>query len=307
LDQVAQTDLTVEKRLALDVVGVVGAGVIGTSVAQSLAQTGHTVLLVDVSDAVLERSLATLRRDLRVFRVLAKSGERPDVEAMLERVRPSTQLADLRRAAFVIENVTEDWELKRDVHQAIDRVCPPACVVAVNTSAIPITRIAESISHGSRMLGMHFMNPVPLKPVVEVVRGEQTSDETLSVALALLSQMGKRAIVVADSPGFVSNRVLMLTINEAAKLVESGVASVHDIDDIFRSCFGHPMGPLETADLIGVDTIVRTLDVLAGALPGENFAACALLRSMVERGTLGRKSGEGFFGYTPPERRTSSP
>ena len=258
-----------EWTLTIGVVGVVGAGVIGTSVAQSLAQTGHAVVLVDVSEDVLEHSLKMLRRDARLHHLVAKTGEKVDVGTLLERVRASTRIDDLRRVEFVIENATEDWDIKRDLHEALDRVCAPECVIGVNTSAISITRIAGVTSRADRVLGMHFMNPVPLKPVVEVVRGAQTSADTIARAVTLLDQMGKRAVVVGDSPGFVSNRVLMLTINEAVRLLEEGVASARDIDDIFASCFGHAMGPLETADLIGLDIIVRTLDVLADALPGE--------------------------------------
>lgn len=289
------------RSISIGVVGVVGAGVIGTSVAQSLAQTGHTVLLFDVSEDVLERSLATIRRDARLHRLMSKTGEKVDADALLAHIQPSTEMDDLRRAEFVIENVTEDLSVKREVYEALDRVCPPGCVVAANTSAIPITLIAGATSRGPHIVGMHFMNPVPLKPVVEVVRGERTSDETLTRAIALLAQMGKRAVVVRDSPGFVSNRVLMLTINEAVTVLDEGIASAHDIDDIFVSCFGHAMGPLETADLIGLDTIVRTLDILANALPGTSFEASPLLRAMVDRGVLGRKSGEGFYQYAVGE------
>jgi len=279
------------------VVGVVGAGVIGTSVAQCLAQTGHDVVLIDVSKEILDESLATLRRDARLHRLVSGAGEKVDVAALLARVQPSTQIDDLRQVQFVIENVTEDWGIKRDVYEVLDRVCSPDCVIAANTSAIPITQIAGATSRGQLIVGMHFMNPVPLKPVVEVVRGAETSEDTLARATALLAEMGKRAIIVRDSPGFVSNRVLMLTINEAVVVLDEGVASAHDIDDIFVSCFGHAMGPLATADLIGLDTIVRTLDILATALQDTSFEASRLLRQMVERGQLGRKSGEGFFAY----------
>lgn len=283
--------------ISVHVIGVVGAGVIGTSLAQCLAQTGHSVLLVDVSEGVLEQSLATLRRDARFHHLITKTDERVDVGSLLARIQPSTQIDDLWRAEFVIENVTEDWSVKREVHEALDHVCTSECVIAANTSAIPITRIAGVTSRGTHVVGMHFMNPVPLKPVVEVIRGAQTSDETLAKAKTLLSQMGKRAVVVRDSPGFVSNRVLMLTINEAVRVLQEGVAPARDVDDIFVNCFGHAMGPLETADLIGLDTIVRTLDILASSLPGGSFEACPLLRSMVEDGLLGKKSGEGFFRY----------
>ena len=169
-----------DRTLTIGVVGVVGAGVIGTSVAQSLAQTGHDVVLVDLSEDVLEHSLKTLRRDARLHHLVAQTGEKVDVGALLDRVHASTQMDDLRGVEFVIENATEDWNIKREVHEALDRICAPECVFGVNTSAISITHVAAVASRGDSVLGMHFMNPVPLKPVVEVMRGEQTSADTLA-------------------------------------------------------------------------------------------------------------------------------
>jgi 3-hydroxybutyryl-CoA dehydrogenase len=182
----------------------------------------------------------------------------------------------------------------------LDRVCPPRAVFAANTSCISITRIGGWTGRADRVLGMHFMNPVPLKPVVETVRGHHTSQETLDTAAALLAGMGKEAIVVNDFPGFVSNRVLMLTINEAAWEVQDGVASPEDIDRIFVTCFGHKMGPLATGDLIGLDTIVLSLEVLLDSYGDPKFRPCPLLRKMVDAGLHGRKTERGFFDYRTP-------
>jgi 3-hydroxybutyryl-CoA dehydrogenase len=188
--------------------------------------------------------------------------------------------------------------MKRQVYPRLDRICPPHVVFAANTSAISITRLASLTSRPERIVGMHFMNPVPLKDTVEVIRGHHTSEETLETARRLLATMGKKAVVVNDFPGFVSNRVLMLTVNEAVYLVQDGVAAPQDVDEIFRSCFGHPMGPLQTADLIGLDTILYSIQVLYDSFGDSKYRPCPLLRKMVDAGLHGRKSGEGFYRYT---------
>jgi len=269
----------------------------GVGVAQDLAQTGHDVLLIDVSDDLLERAERQIARNVRLHHLVRPGAGRQDVDAVMRRIRLTTEYDVLADAEFVVENVTEDWELKSAVYQRLDDICGPLCVFGANTSAIPITRIAAATRRAPLVLGMHFMNPVPLKPAVEVVRGRHTSDETVEAAEALLAQMGKEAIVVQDSPGFVSNRVLMLTINEAVFLVQEMVATAEEVDEIFRRCFGHPMGPLETADLIGLDTIVRTLQVLQASFGDDKYQPCPLLKAMVDEGLLGRKNGRGFHTY----------
>ena len=278
-------------------VGVVGAGVIGVGVVQDLAQSGHSVLVVEIDTGVLESAQRVLRRNIRLHHLVARSGIPLNVAEVMSRVVFTTDLGLLADRQFVVENVTEDWAVKRPVYEQLDRICPESCVLAPNTSVIPITKIAAATSRPSNVVGMHFMNPVPLKPVVEVIRGQHTSDSTVEAATKLLSQMNKTAIVVADSPGFVSNRVLMLMINEAALVVHEGVAPAESVDAIFKECFGHPMGPLETADLIGIDTILRSIEGLQEELGESKYRPSPLLVTMVEAGLLGRKSGKGFYAY----------
>jgi 3-hydroxybutyryl-CoA dehydrogenase len=277
-------------------VGVVGAGVIGTTVAQDLAQTGHGVALVDTDEAVLAHALDAIASSVRLHH-LVSGGERQKVTDVLTRVAPTTDYSALADVDFVIENTTEDPEIKRLVYHRLDDALSPDCVVGANTSVIPITTIGSYTKRPQNVVGIHFMNPSPLKPAVELIRGERTSDEAVAAAHTLLTQMRKRAIEVGDSPGFVSNRVLMQMINEAAFLVHEGVASPRQIDDVFKSCFGHKMGPLETADLIGLDTILRSVEGLEAGLNDNKYRPSPLLREMVDAGRLGRKSGRGFHTY----------
>jgi len=277
--------------------GVVGAGVMGSEVAQAAAQQGLPTVLVDVSAGALERARRTIAQNLRFQRVLGSSGRAADRDEVLGRITFTTSLEDLAKADFVVENVTEDWEIKRGVYSKIDRICRPEVIFAANTSVIPITKIGSTTLRPTQVIGTHFMNPVSQKPVVEVIRGHHTSEATVAATLAALRTLGKRGIVVRDSPGFVSNRVLMLTVNEAVFLVHETVASAEEIDDIFRSCFGHKMGPLETADLIGLDTVLRSIELLYEQFCDPKYRPCPLLRRMVEAGLHGRKSGEGFYHY----------
>ncbi|MEU3558081.1 3-hydroxyacyl-CoA dehydrogenase family protein [Streptomyces fragilis] len=279
-------------------VGVVGAGVMGTGLAQALAQSGHEVILVDRSDEILARAEQEIHKGLRLGRLLGTRSPAEDRTVVAKRIAYTTEYEGFDAVDFVIENVTEDWEIKRGVYQRIDPLCPPHCVFAVNTSVIPITRVGAATTRPDRVLGMHFMNPVPMKPMVEVIRGHHTSEATLDTARRLLTQMGKECVVVQDSPGFVSNRVLMLTVNEAVYLVQEGVATAEEVDRIFKSCFGHRMGPLETADLIGLDTILQSVQGLHDAFSDSKYRPCPLLTRMVDAGLLGRKSGRGFFDYS---------
>lgn len=276
-------------------VGVVGAGVIGSGVAQLFAQTGHDVVLVDIRDEPLESARRGIAKNLRIATLL--HGARLDPAAVLARLHTARDIHALAGADFVIENVTEDWELKRRVHEEIHAVVSTEAPIAANTSAIPITRIASAGRVAQRVVGMHFMNPPPLMPMVEIIRGAHTSDDTIAAAQALAAQAGRQSIVVNDSPGFVTNRVMMLMVNEAMFLVHEGVAPAHDVDRLFKTCFGHKMGPLETADLIGLDTVLRSLDVIYGELNDGKYRPCPLLKKMVYAGLVGRKSGRGFYDY----------
>lgn len=279
------------------IIGVVGAGVMGVGVAQNLAQTGHAVILIDRSEPALRKARATIAQALRFQKFFKPSGPASPPAEILGRIRMETDLKTLNEAAFIIENVTEKWPVKQEVYAALDSICPAACLFAANTSAIPITRIASATRRPAQVIGVHFMNPVPQKNTVEVIRGFHTSEATLEATRALLQRMGKRGVVVNDSPGFVSNRVLMLTVNEAVFLLHERVAAAAQVDEIFKSCFGHPMGPLETADLIGLDTILSSLEVLYESFNDSKFRPCPLLKQMVDAGLWGRKSGQGFYTY----------
>jgi 3-hydroxybutyryl-CoA dehydrogenase len=280
----------------LETIGVIGAGVMGVGLAHALAQSGLQTLLIDVSDSILENALGQIRNNIRFQRLFQKNASGGS-EEILDRIKVSRDYDVLRQADFVIENVTEKLAIKTEVYRQLDAICLPQCVFAANTSAIPITRIAGMTRRPAQVLGMHFMNPVPLKNAVEVIRGYHTSDATLATATRLLSLMGKKAIVVSDSPGFVSNRVLMLTINEAIFLIQEKVATPEVVDEIFKNCFEHKMGPLETADLIGLDTILLSIEVLYDEFKDSKFRPCPLLRQMVDAGLHGRKSGRGFYSY----------
>lgn len=279
-------------------VGVIGAGVMGSGVAQNLAQTDHQVVLVDTSAEILARTREDIIKNTRFqafFKPQKEKGR--DFELVLSLIQFTTDYQALNEVDFVIENVTEKWEIKSKVYPLLEEICPKEAIFAANTSAIPITRIAAMTKRPTKVLGMHFMNPVPMKPMVEMIRGYHTSDETIATAKDLLAAMGKEAIVVQDSPGFVSNRVLMLTINEAVFLLHDQVASVEEVDRIFKTCFGHKMGPLETADLIGLDTILYSIEVLYESFNDSKYRPCPLLKKMVDAGLHGRKSGQGFYNY----------
>ncbi|HEU5227604.1 MAG TPA: 3-hydroxyacyl-CoA dehydrogenase family protein [Ktedonobacteraceae bacterium] len=283
--------------MSTQTVGVVGAGVMGIGVSQSLAQAGHRVLLLDLDHDILKHAREEITNNLRLARMLHNAAGQESIGDILERITFTTDYAPFATADFVIENVIENWDVKKEVHTRLDSVCPPRAVFAANTSAISITRIGSATRRADRVLGMHFMNPVPMKPTVEVIRGYHTSEETLATAQNLLASMGKKGVVVNDMPGFVSNRVLMLTVNEAVYLVQDQVASPADVDEIFRSCFGHKMGPLETADLIGLDTILYSIEVLYESFNDSKYRPCPLLKKMVDAGLYGRKNGKGFYTY----------
>jgi 3-hydroxybutyryl-CoA dehydrogenase len=284
--------------VTVSTIGVIGAGTIGRGVAQSFATKGFDVVLVDVSAEQLSAAVQQIRRDLLVLRMLP--GRRRDIadpQTVLGRIRTSVASQALAEADFVVENVTEDWAVKRAVYQEIDAVCRSGVVFGVNTSAVPITRVGSVTGRASRVIGLHFMNPVPMLDTVEVVRGTFTSEDTVTETMDLLAALGKTGIVVQDSPGFVTNRVLMPTINEAAFCVQDGVATAEQVDHMFRGCFGHPMGPLQTADLIGLDTILNSITVLYESYRDSKYRPAPLLVRMVEAGLLGRKTGRGFYTY----------
>lgn len=287
-----------ETLMNAKLIGVVGAGVMGSGVAQNLAQSGYRVVLIDISEAQLENARVQIRNNVRFSAFSRKDKSTADKpEDVLARIQFTTSYEALREAHYVIENVVEKWDAKASVYPRLDEVCPPETIYAVDTSCYSITRVGAITTRPDRVIGIHFMNPVPMKPTVEVIRGWHTSDQTIATTFELLAGMGKTGVLVNDSPGFVSNRILMLTVNEAAFTVQDQVASPASVDEIFRKCFGHKMGPLETADLIGLDTILYSIEVLHESFGDSKYRPCPLLKKMVDAGLLGRKSGQGFFKY----------
>ena len=276
--------------MAFEHVLVVGAGQMGAGVAQVVAASGRRVSLHDAAPGATERGLQAMRKSLAK---LAEKGG-PDPDEVLARVEV---VDDLVPADLLIEAVVEDARVKEEIFRRADSVLPPAAILASNTSSIPITSLAAVTSRPDRVIGMHFFNPVPVLKLVEVIRGLETSDETAQAIAGLAVELGKTPAEARDFPGFVSNRILMPFINEAAYAVLEGVAEPEAIDTIAKLGFAHPMGPLALADLIGLDTCVAIMDVLWHGLGDPKYAPCPLLRQYVQAGRLGRKSGRGFYTY----------
>jgi 3-hydroxybutyryl-CoA dehydrogenase len=278
-------------------VGVIGAGNIGVGAVTDLVMHGIAAVVVDISTDILSRARDAVVHNVRTAPLLSKTLPKVTKEQALERMVLTTNLKDVASCDFIIENVTEDWELKRSVYEQLERAAAPHVCFGANTSCISITRIGSATKRPERVIGIHLMNPVHLKPTVEVIRGFHTSDETVATLLQLFAALKKDAIIVQDMPGFVSNRISHLFMNEAAFVLQDGVGSAEQIDAIFKKCFGHKMGPLETADLIGLDTVARSLDVLYESFQDPKYRCCPLLRKLVDAGHLGRKSGKGFHAY----------
>jgi 3-hydroxybutyryl-CoA dehydrogenase len=270
---------------------VVGAGQMGAGIAQVMAASGRRVFLHDAAPGAVEKGLAGMRKSLER---LAAKGAPHDPDEVLARVEPVEDLID---ADLMVEAVVEDAAVKQDVFRRADAALASEAVLASNTSSIPIASLAEATGRPDRVIGMHFFNPVPVMDLVEVVRGPATSDETVSEIVGLARELGKTAAEVNDSPGFVSNRILMPLINEAAYALADGVAEPGAIDTIAKLGFNHPLGPLALADLIGLDTCVSIMEVLRDGLGNAKYEPCPLLREHVAAGRLGRKSGRGFYEY----------
>lgn len=278
-------------------VGVIGAGNIGLSVVTDLVLHGINTVLVDISSEQLEKAKSEIIKNVRFAPLLLKNAPKVTKEETLQRTTFTTDINDVESCEFIIENVIEDWSIKEKVYKQLDEITAPEVCFGSNTSCISITRIGSVTRRRDKVVGIHLMNPVHLKPVVEVIRGYHTSDETLATLDILFKQLNKSAIIVKDFPGFVSNRISHLFMNEAVFVYQDQLATADDIDSIFKKCFGHTMGPLETADLIGLDTVMHSLDVLYESFHDPKFRCCPLLRKMVYAGHLGRKSGKGFYDY----------
>jgi 3-hydroxybutyryl-CoA dehydrogenase len=268
----------------------------GNGIAQVAARAGYSVIMRDVKDEFLQRAMnaidKSLQRDVDKERLSAE-----EKLAIIERIKTTTELEPLRKAAFVIEAVTEDLKVKTELFQALDALTDDAAILASNTSSISITKLGAATGRPDRVIGMHFMNPVPVMKLVEVIRGIATSNETYEKVRALSEKLGKTALDCNDSPGFISNRVLMPMINEAIFALHEGVATRESIDGIMKLGMNHPMGPLQLADFVGLDVCLAILNVLYDGFGDPKYRACPLLKRYVDAGWLGRKSGRGFYEY----------
>ncbi len=282
--------------MMIETLGVVGAGQMGAGIAQVAARAGIEVILNDVSAELVRRGVDGIHRNLdravERGRIAAD-----DCAAALGRLRSAGGLEELARAEFVIEAIIEREDAKHALFRRLDELCPPETILASNTSSISITRMAAATRRPERFIGMHFMNPVPVMKLVEIVRGLATSDDTLAATRELAARLGKQTIIVNDAPGFAVNRVLLPMVNEAIFALNEGVASPADIDLGMKLGANHPMGPLELADLIGLDTCLYIMEVLHAGLGEDKYRPCPLLRKYVDAGFLGRKSGRGFYVY----------
>jgi len=282
---------------AIKSIGVVGAGQMGRGIAQVAAQKGLDVMLLDASPELAQKGKARIASDLE--KLVAKSRLLPDErEEILARIKPTGSYGDLQSVDFAVEAATENQNLKQQIFIELDKNTKPGAILASNTSSISITLLSSSTKRPDRVIGMHFMNPVPVMKLVEIIRGIATSDETFEETRALAVAMSKTAVEVNDAPGFVSNRVLMPMINEAIFALYEGVASREAIDEVMKLGMNHPMGPLQLADFIGLDVCLAIMNVLYDGFSDSKYRPCPLLKKYVDAGWLGRKSGRGFYEYS---------
>ncbi len=277
-------------------IGVVGGGQMGNGIAQVAATAGYDVVLQDIDAGMLEKAKAGIEKSLAKLVEKGKIAA-ADREAALKRIRTTQEVADMKGAQLVVEAIVENAEIKKKVFHNLDEILDKQSILASNTSSIPITDLAAATSRPDRFIGMHFMNPVPLMKLVEMIRGEETSDETADTVRAVAETMGKTVAEVNDYPGFISNRVLLPMINEAIFALYEGVAEPDAIDTVMKLGMNHPMGPLALADMVGLDTCLSILEVLHEGFGDPKYRPCPLLRKKVQAGHLGRKSGRGFYDY----------
>jgi 3-hydroxybutyryl-CoA dehydrogenase len=277
-------------------IGVVGAGQMGAGIAQVAAMNGFLVILNDVKDVLLDRAMERIQKSLSTL-VRKERISEEQKKVAVERIQTTCEIKSFEAADFVVEAVIENQDLKLEVFKQLDEHCRPNVILASNTSSIPITRIAAATKRPSEVIGMHFMNPVPLMKLVEIIQGLATSEEAFETTKDLAVKLKKIPVAANDSPGFISNRILLPMINEAIFALHEGVGTAEAIDSVMKLGMNHPMGPLELADLIGLDTCLSILEVLHQGLGDSKYRPCPLLRKYVDAGYLGRKTGRGFYAY----------
>ena len=282
--------------MGIKTIGVIGAGQMGSGIAQVAAQSGLKVIMVDVAQEFLDRGVKTISSSLARL-VKKEKLTQAQADSVVAAIKTSTSLKELAGADFVVEAATENVELKLDIFRRLDEIVPAGVILSSNTSSISITKIGGVTKRPEKVIGMHFMNPVPMMKLVEIINGLATSEETTKITTELAEKMGKTPVPAQDFPGFISNRILMPMINEAVYCFYQGVGKPEDIDQVMKLGMNHPMGPLTLADLIGLDTCLAVMEVLYEGLGESKYSPCPLLRKYVEAGWLGRKSGRGFYTY----------